>query len=76
MELPLGQRYCIDTSSLIALKRHYFGDVFVSLWNNIGQMAEEGALIAPSEAHDEIERRTTICLFGRKNIPVFLWDSI
>lgn len=46
--------YCIDSSSLIELKR-YPMDVFPSIWRNLDSMARDNELISPIEVYKEVE---------------------
>jgi hypothetical protein len=48
--------YCIDTSSLIKLRRDFPQDVFPGVWENIEKLGASGRLIAPTEVLREIER--------------------
>jgi hypothetical protein len=50
------RRYCIDTSSLIALKRSYPRKSLGPLWDLIEHLASEDRLIAPHEVLRELER--------------------
>ena len=52
-KLQLSQAYCIDTDSLIELKR-YPKDVFPSVWQKIESMAKSGDLISHIEVYKEI----------------------
>ncbi len=47
--------YIIDNDSLITLKR-YPPEVFVSLWNRIEALVDEGRLIAPHEVFREVAK--------------------
>lgn len=50
-----GQIYCIDTSALIAgFHRIYPYQVFLGLWEKIGNLADQGRLIAPEEVYQEL----------------------
>lgn len=53
LKLQLSQNYCIDTDSLIELKR-YPKDVFPSVWQKIEAMARNGDFISHLEVHKEI----------------------
>lgn len=46
--------YCIDSSSLIAMKRVYPRRSLGALWELVEQLAEAGRLIAPHEVFREI----------------------
>lgn len=46
--------YCIDSSSLIAMKRVYPRRSLGALWDLVEQLAESGRLIAPHEVFREI----------------------
>jgi len=52
----LDNIYCIDTSSLIDLKK-FPQDIFPSLWQSIERLANEKRLIAPIEVKKEIEKK-------------------
>lgn len=53
LKLQLSQVYCIDTDSLIELKKYPI-DVFPSVWQKIEAMAKSGDLISHIEVHKEI----------------------
>ncbi|MBI4641979.1 MAG: DUF4411 family protein [Candidatus Tectomicrobia bacterium] len=40
--------YCIDTSSLIDLKRRYPMDIFPCVWDKLHSLAQFGRLISPT----------------------------
>jgi hypothetical protein len=48
--------YCLDTSALIDLTRHYPRDVFPRLWDRLGQLADTGRAISHREVREEITR--------------------
>lgn len=48
--------YCIDTSSLINLKRFYPRKSLPALWDLLEQLATEGRLIAPHEVRRELDQ--------------------
>lgn len=50
------RRYCIDTSSLVDLKRHYPRKSLRALWDLLEQLADDGRLIAPHEVRRELEQ--------------------
>ena len=49
--------YCIDACALIDLKRLYPSDIFPTLWQRLGDLAENGRLFAPHEVLREVEKR-------------------
>ena len=53
LKLQLSQVYCIDTASLIELKR-YPKDVFPSVWQKIETMIKNGDVISHIEVYKEI----------------------
>ena len=57
MELFPGLFYCIDTCSLIELRRRYPRSVFPTLWGNIESLIHQGRLIAPREVLHELEEQ-------------------
>jgi hypothetical protein len=50
------RRYCIDTSSLVALKRYYPRKSLRALWDLLEQLADDGRLIAPHEVRRELDQ--------------------
>lgn len=50
------RRYCIDTSSVVALKRNYPRKSLRPLWDLLEQLADNGRLIAPHEVLRELDR--------------------
>lgn len=49
--------FCIDTSAILhGWRRDYPPDVFGSLWQNLGSLADSGILIAPDEVLLELHR--------------------
>lgn len=51
-----GQIYCIDSSALIAAhNRIYPRNVFVGLWEKVGELVQQARLVAPEEVHKELE---------------------
>ena len=50
------RRYCIDTSSLVALKRNYPRKSLRALWDLLEQLADDGRLIAPHEVRRELDQ--------------------
>ena len=54
--MTAGVVYCIDTSALMAgYKRLYPRHVFAGLWNRMGELIQQGRLIAPEEVFKELE---------------------
>lgn len=49
-------RYCIDTSSLLYLKRHYPMAIFPSVWSRITDLADSEALYSSREVFEELKR--------------------
>jgi hypothetical protein len=49
------RRYCIDTSSIVALKRNYPRKSLGPLWDLLEQLAADGRLIAPHEVLRELD---------------------
>ena len=50
------KRYVIDTSSLIELMRTNPIDIYVTVWNRMGELVDGGRLIAPRYVLEEIHR--------------------
>lgn len=50
-----ARRYCIDTSSLVALKRNYPRKSLRPLWDLLEQLAKDDRLIAPHEVLRELD---------------------
>jgi hypothetical protein len=50
------RRYCVDTSSLVALKWNYPRKSLRPLWELLEQLADDGRLIAPHEVLRELDR--------------------
>lgn len=48
--------YCIDSSSLINLKR-YPEDIFPTIWKKLNDLVKENQLKSPIEVYDELERK-------------------
>ena len=53
--MAIPRRYCIDTSSVVALKRNYPRKALGPLWDLLEQLADEGRLIAPHEVQRELD---------------------
>jgi hypothetical protein len=49
--------YCIDSSSLIKLKRDYRPNVFRTLWEKVELLLNAGRLIAPIEVFEEVSKK-------------------
>jgi hypothetical protein len=58
MKLPFIKSYCIDTSALIDLKRHYPRSeaVFKAIWQEIETLIEEGNMLTVKIVEKEIEK--------------------
>ncbi len=70
--LPHGA-YCIDTSALIDLWKHYPCDVFTGLWKNLERMVSEGDLIAPDEVLKELEQKDDeLLVWAKGNKKMFI----
>lgn len=54
--MPAPRLYCIDTSSLVALKRTYPRHSLGPLWDLLEQLAHDGRLIAPHEVLRELSQ--------------------
>jgi hypothetical protein len=54
--VPTPRIYCIDTSSLVNLKRYYPRKSLPALWDLLEQLAEEERLIAPHEVQRELDQ--------------------
>jgi len=54
MSIPLDQKYCIDSSSLIEL-RSLDTDVFSGIWDALSDAVERGILHAPHEVFRELD---------------------
>jgi len=50
------RRYCIDTSSIVALKRTYPRKSLGPLWDLLERLADDGRLIAPHEVLRELNQ--------------------
>jgi hypothetical protein len=48
--------YCIDSSSLIGLKRQFPMDIVIGFWDKLDGLARERRLIAPDEVLNEVNR--------------------
>lgn len=70
-KLQLSQIYCIDSDSLIELKRYPI-DVFPSVWQKIEAMAKSGDLISHFEVHKEITNgKDEIADWGKSHRKMF-----
>ena len=49
--------YCIDSSSLINLFRHYPRDIFPSLWEKLDKIIKNGQIISHITVFREISRK-------------------
>ncbi len=49
-------KYVIDTGPIIDFK-HYYEDVFVSLWDRFEELIEEGSLVSSIEVYRELKKR-------------------
>lgn len=67
-ELDFGNRFCIDTCSLINLKNLYPVTVFPTLWKNIENQIENSLLISPMEVYNEINRGDDALLIWAKRV--------
>lgn len=54
--MATARRYCIDTSSVVALKRNYPRKSLRPLWDLLEQLADDDRLIAPHEVFRELDR--------------------
>lgn len=54
--MAAARLYCIDTSSVVALKRNYPRKSLRPLWDLLEQLADEHRLIAPHEVIRELDR--------------------
>lgn len=71
LKLQLSQIYCIDSDSLIELKRYPI-DVFPSVWQKIEAMAKSGDLISHFEVHKEITNgKDEIADWGKSHRKIF-----
>jgi len=57
MKLPFYDSYCVDSSALIDLGKHYRRTIFPSLWGNLEGLIKDGKLIAPREVLRELEQK-------------------
>lgn len=48
--------YCLDTSAFLYLADTYSSDVFPEVWEQLGELVANEALIAPREVHRELQR--------------------
>jgi hypothetical protein len=75
-QATLSNGYCIDTCSLIDLRRRiYPPDVFSSLWHDIEQLVHASLLIAPIEVYDElnsIDEDGEVLWWANKNKRLFV----
>lgn len=53
--MATARRYCIDTSSIVALKWNYPRKSLGPLWDLLEQLAKDGRLIAPHEVLRELD---------------------
>ena len=71
LKLQLSQVYCIDSDSLIELKRYPI-DVFPSVWQKIEAMAKSSDLISHFEVHNEITSgKDEIADWGKSHRKIF-----
>ena len=49
--------YVIDTNYLIIPHDHYFPEVFVSFWDTIDELIEEGTLVSINEVKEELKAK-------------------
>ncbi|WP_405298238.1 DUF4411 family protein [Methanobrevibacter sp.] len=49
--------YVIDTNYLIIAHDHYFPEVFVSFWDKIDELIEEGILVSINEVKEELKAK-------------------
>jgi len=56
MSRRLFPGYCIDTSALIDLGRHYPRKVFKGVWEKVEALVAAGDLVAPREVQKELEQ--------------------
>ena len=54
--MATGPLYCIDTSSIVALKRSYPRKALGPLWDLVETLADQGRLIAPNEVFRELSQ--------------------
>lgn len=69
MKLPFIKSYCIDTSALIDLKRHYPRNepAFKAIWDEIETLIAEGNMLTVKIVEKEIEK------YQGKNDPLKKW---
>lgn len=52
----LKRKYVIDTGPIIDFK-HYYEDIFVSLWDRFEELVEDGVIISSIEVYRELKKR-------------------
>jgi len=52
----LKRKYVIDTGPIIDFK-HYYEDIFVSLWDRFEELVEDGIIISSIEVYRELKKR-------------------
>jgi hypothetical protein len=48
--------YCIDSSTLMNFEDKFPEDIFVGLWDDLGELIDEGRLVSHREVFDEIQQ--------------------
>lgn len=66
-----NEEYVVDTSALIEGWQKYPSDVFASLWVNIGEMINDGKIVAPEEVKNELSVGGDDLFDWCKNFPDF-----
>ena len=67
----MANRYSIDSSSLIEIKQQVPSDIFVSVWQKLGELAASGRLIAPDEVLREIDRDPDLGPWAKRHRRMF-----
>jgi hypothetical protein len=52
----LKRKYVIDTGPIINFK-HYYEDIFVSLWDRFKELVEDGVIISSIKVYRELKKR-------------------
>lgn len=47
--------YCVDSSTLMNFEDRFPDDIFVGLWEDLGDLAEQGRLLSHREVYEEIQ---------------------
>ncbi len=71
---PPQPKYLVDTCSLLELRRVYPLDVFPSVWDTLGELADKGIMMSVEEVFEELKvhEEDVVTAWAKKHLTMFL----